>query len=184
MLSLSTITSISNIVVALITSLIFIFGVIAFFRGGWKCIKDYNYFAKKATLFMDKMLPDILSHLEDTGRIPKSTLSKWTETSCACSPIAITPKGWELVKKYEVDKIFTEKKEEWLEIIKQKNPIDSLDLEKKCLDYLYDIIDKEIAFRPIREKMYQNPGELMPAVVASLLGIMLRDYCIEKKIIK
>ena len=164
-LSSANIIAITGIIQAVVVSLVFILGLLALFRGGWKAIKEFFIASKKMNLFIDKMMPDILSHLSKTERVPNDTLVKWTTIISnsvnfkSSSPLNITDDGRELIKKVRLDIIFEYNKNEWIKKIDEKienKPASKYFVENKCINFISDIFSDGGVFNPIQNYLFEN----------------------------
>ncbi|MFH1030254.1 MAG: hypothetical protein V1770_03275 [bacterium] len=182
------IIAITGVIQAIICSIIFLAGVVALIRGGWKALKEFFIASKKINLFIDKMMPGILEHLSSSQRIPRDTLSKWTAIISdgsnfkSSSPLDITENGYRLIKKVKLDEIFDKNKKEWARMVDQKianKPASKYTIENECINFASSIFDNNSAFNSIQNYLYDNPQENKYDFVV-MAGLLLRNYYFEK----
>jgi len=185
----NTIGFISNLITAIIGSLVLIIGVVGLIKGWWKVFKKFSSIANKGNLFIDNILPDLLGHLCDTGRAPKDTLARWTkllssENIKASSPLKITDNGHELIKKVGLDKVFDENKEAWASQLKEKlgEKATKYDIETQSILLISRLFNsgEDTSFAPIKNYLFENPNKLDVSSIYALSGILLRDYIFDK----
>ena len=179
----------SKLLTVLVTTIALLIGLLGWIRGWWKGFKKWNMIANKANLFIDVLFPKILGHLCSTERFPKDILQEWTTLLSVnnfgrTSPITITDQGYKTIRESGMDKIFEANKEAWVQKVKFDLGVDytRLDVERRSIGLiarLYTEDDK--VFNPIKEYLYEHPGSIPTADIYGLLGILLRDYILDKK---
>lgn len=182
------IIAVAGVIQAIICSIIFIVGVIALIKGGWRALQEFFVASKKMNLFIDKMMPGILEHLSASQRIPRDSLSKWTAIISdgsnfkSSSPLNITEAGYQLIKKVKLDEIFDKNKEEWAKIADgniMNKPASKYTIENECINFISGIFDNNAVFNSVLNYLYENSKENKYDFVV-MTGLLLRDYYFEK----
>ena len=185
----NTITFIAYLITAILGSLVLVIAVIGLVKGWWKVFKKFSSIANKGNLFIDNILPDLLSHLCETNRAPKDTLARWTkllssENIKASSPLKITDNGYELIKKVGLDMVFDENKEAWADQLREKisGNATKYDIETQSILLISRLFNsgEDISFAPIKNYLFENPNKLDVSSIYGLSGILLRDYIFDK----
>ncbi len=177
-----------KIVILTLGGLVLIFGAIGLIKGWFKVFKKFGSLADKASLFIDQMFPELLSHLCQTGRAPKDALKNWTTLISSAnfqssSPLKITPVGYQTIERVGIDKVFEANKSQWLELLKKENnfPMVKYDIEGICINLIIKLFSEgDKSFDPIKNYLYEHPKDTPPSNIYTLVGLLLRDYIIEK----
>ena len=89
------------------------------------------------------------------------------------SPLQLTDKGKEFIKKIGFDKAFDENKEEFYKFINLENPKMPYDIELASIKAVLFLFDKDY-FASVKDYLYNNPNE-KKTQITNVLGIYIRD---------
>ncbi len=154
-----------KIVALLFASVVAIVFIISLCKGWWKffCI------AKKIGLFMDNLLPDVLSDLETKKILSKGTGSNWTKiisgnVSTAHSPQELNNTGERIILESGIKKIIDDDLTSLISSLEQLNLKTALDVEQESFYVLKNMEDSD-KFIPVKHYLYNNPKRNMYLVI-------------------
>lgn len=94
------------------------------------------------------------------------------------SPVRLTDEGMTHLEKIGFIKIFSDHKEDFLDIIKTEIPKTKYDVENNAKKSVLILMDKDY-FQPIKEFLYENPKESKQELVR-IAGTYVRDKFLEE----
>jgi hypothetical protein len=96
----------------------------------------------------------------------------------AYSPLRLTEKGEELVKKIGFEDIFKEHQTDFFDFIKSESPKGDYDIELASIKSIFYLFDKPY-FAPVKEYLFTNPKSDQKKLF-TVLGVYVRDKYLKK----